>query len=397
MLSFTFHMPTALVFGQGRLDDLEKTPLLPAGKKAMILVGQSGNVVRQGYLDRVLGLLSARGVACTVFDSVRANPRAEDVDAAAAKARYMGVELLVGLGGGSVIDTAKCVALAAANEGPFWASMQSGAWEGARALPIVAIPTTAGTGTETNRVAVACGPEGKRGFVHPGFAPALAIVDPQLSASCPPRLTALTGMDAFFHAVECFLSKARQPMTDMLCLEAVSLITRFLPTAVEDGSDLNARTAMAWASTAAGMCLTISSPISQHSLEYSFSGSNPDSPHGGGLVVLSRPYFARLIELAHAEGDEETGERLLNLAVAMGFGLEEDAGEHPFLTALEALIEAAGLGGLHPEELGFRQDQVEAFTQAALALTATRGFANTPAAMTADDLREIYQAAFDRR
>ncbi len=395
MLSFTFHMPTALVFGPGKLDDLEKTPLLPAGKKAMILVGQSGNVVRQGYLDRVLGLLSARGVACTVFDSVRANPRAEDVDIAAAKARDMGVEFLVGLGGGSVIDTAKCVALAAANEGPFWASIQSGAWDGAKALPIVAIPTTAGTGTETNRVAVACGPEGKRGFVHPGFAPALAIVDPQLSSSCPPRLTALTGMDAFFHAVECFLSKVHQPMTDMLCLEAVSLIARFLPTAVEDGSDLNARTAMAWASTAAGMCLTISSPISQHSLEYSFSGSNPDSPHGGGLVVLSRPYFARLAQLA--ENDEETYERLLNLAVAMGFGLEEDAEEHPFLTALEALIEASGLGDLHPEELGFSEDQVEEFTQAALALVNTRGFVNTPAAMTADDLREIYQAAFDRR
>lgn len=395
MLSFTFHMPTALSFGLGRLDELETSPLVPPGKKAMILVGQSGNVIRQGYLDRVLGLLSARGVACTVFDSVRANPRAEDVDAAAAKARDMGVEFLVGLGGGSVIDTAKCVALAAANEGPFWASMQSGAWEGAKALPLVAIPTTAGTGTETNRVAVLCGPEGKRGFVHPGFAPALAIVDPQLSSSCPARLTALTGMDAFFHAVECFLSKARQPMTDMLCLEAVSLITRFLPTAVEDGDDLNARMAMAWASTAAGMCLTISSPISQHSLEYSFSGSNPDSPHGGGLVLLSRPYFARLIELS--EDDEETSERLLNLAVAMGFGLEREPEVHPFLEALDALLEAVGLADLTPEEFGFEPGQVDEFTEAALGLTHTRGFANTPVAMDAEDLRAIYQATFERR
>ena len=397
MLSFTFHMPTCIVFGPGRLADLQTLTQIPKGAKVMIVIGQSGNILRAGYLERVQGLLGARGVASIVFDGVRANPRAEDVDQAAAKAREMGVTLVIGLGGGSVIDTAKCLALAAANTGTFWESMNASAWADKPALPLIAIPTTAGTGTEGNCVAVMCGPEGKRGFVHPGFAPTVAIVDPELSSSCPPRLTALTGMDAFFHAVECFLSTARQPMTDMLCLEAVNLITRFLPTAVDDGTDINARTAMAWASTAAGMCLTIASPISEHSLEYSFSGSNPNSPHGGGLVLLSRSYFARLIELA--EGDEETSDRLLNLAVAMGFGLDddtEDLEQHPFLEALEALLEAVGLNTLKAEDLGFRREEAPAYAAAAMQLVKTRGFVNTPVTMTEQDILGIFEGVFDR-
>jgi alcohol dehydrogenase len=396
MLSFTFTLPTTLVFGPGRLAELATTPLLPQGRQAMIVIGASGNILRQGYLARVQGLLSDHGVKSVVFDGVRTNPRTEDVDAAAAKARDMGVDFLVGLGGGSVIDSAKCIALAAATDGPFWDTMAARKYDGIKGLPLVAIPTTAGTGTEANSVAMLCGPEGKRGFMHPSFYPALALVDPELMRSMPPRLTAITGMDVFFHAVECFLSTARQPLSDMLCLEAAHLATRFLPAAVDNGDDLNARTAMAWASTAAGMSLSLSSPISQHALEYSFSGSNHESQHGAGLVLLCRPYFSRLIELA--EGDDETSDRLLNLAVAMGFGAggDEDEDGHPFLIALEALLEAVGLADMRAEDLGFFEESVPQFVEAAMKLTGMRHFVNTPVPMSEADVREIFEGVFAR-
>jgi len=397
MLSFTFRLPTTLVFGPGRLAELATTPLLPQGRQAMIVIGASGNILRQGYLARVQGLLSEHGVKSIVFDGVRANPRTEDVDAAAAKARELGVEFIVALGGGSVIDSAKCIALAVSADGSFWDNMAAQKFEGATGLPVVAIPTTSGTGTEGNAVAVLCGPEGKRGFVHPAFYPALALIDPELTRSVPQRLTAITGMDAFFHAVECFLSKARQPMSDMLCLEAAHLVTRFLPAAVDNGDDLSARTALSWASLAAGMSLTLSSPISQHALEYSFSGSNPESQHGAGLVLLCRSYFSRLIQLA--AGNEDTSDRLMNLAVAMGFGVggdedEEDA--HPFLIALEALLEAVGLADLRPEDLGFHEESVEQYVQAALMLTGSRQFLNTPVPMGEADVRAIFEGVFAR-
>ncbi len=394
MLSFTFRLPTTLVFGPGRLNELETTTFLPQGRKAMLVCGASGNILRQGYLDRVQGLLAARGVKSVVFDQVRANPRTEDVDAAAAKAREMGVDFVVGIGGGSVLDSAKCIALAAANEGLFWENMLGQKYADAKGLPVVAVPTTAGTGTEGNAVAVLCGPEGKRGFVHPAFSPVLALIDPELTRSVPQRLTAITGMDAFFHAVECFLSTARQPMTDMLCLEAAHLVTRFLPQAVDDGNDINARTALAWASTAAGMCLSLSSPISQHALEYSFSGSNPKAEHGAGLVLLCRPYFARLIKLAR--NHDETSDRLLNLAVAMGFGAgeEEDEAGHPFLNALEALLEAVGLSDMLPGDMGFHASAVPQYVEAAMKLKDSRQFQNTPVPMNEADVRAIFEGVF---
>ena len=393
MLSFTFRLPTTLAFGPGRLAELETTPLLPQGKKALIVIGQSGNILRQGYLARVQGLLGARGVQTLVFDGVRANPRTEDVDAAAERVRSLGADYIVAIGGGSVIDSAKCIALAAAGEGPFWDNMIGQKYAGAKGLPLVAIPTTAGTGTEGNAVAVLCGAPGKRGFVHQAFYPTLSIVDPELTVSVPQRLTAITGMDAFFHAVECFLSTARQPMSDMLCLDAAHLVTRFLPQAVETPDDLNARTALAWASTAAGMCLSLSSPISQHALEYSFSGTNPNAQHGAGLVLLSRPYFARLIELA--ESHEETRDRLLNLSVAMGFGADEEDEVHPFLQGLEALLEAAGLADLRAEDLGFSKAEIPAYVAAAMQLTGSRQFLNTPVPMGEADVRAIFEGVFE--
>jgi len=397
MLSFTYRLPTTLLFGPGRLNELETSPLLPKGKKALIVIGQSGNILRQGYLARVQGLLGARGVKTIVFDGVRANPRTGDVDAAAAQARSLGAEFVVALGGGSVIDSAKAICLAATKEAPFWQGFEAGVYEGVAGLPLVAVPTTAGTGSEGNGAALICGEPGKRGFMHPSFFPALAIVDPELTASMPPRLTAVTGMDAFFHAVECFLSNSRQPMSDMLCLEAAHLVTRFLPQAVEQGDDLNARTALAWASNAAGMALALASPISQHALEYSFSGSGRGSEHGAGLVVLSRPYFRHLIELAQAQGQEDTLDRLLNVAVAMGFGADaDDDGGHPFLVALQALLEAVGLDGLRAEDMGYSAQEIPAYVAAAMQLKDARNFTNTPVAMTEADVQVIYKGVFSR-
>jgi alcohol dehydrogenase len=369
---------------------------LPKGKKALIVIGASGNILRQGYLARVQGQLGTRGIQTVVFDGVRANPRTEDVDAAAAQARSMGAEFIVALGGGSVIDSAKAISLAATKEAPFWSAFAAQSYEGVNALPLVAIPTTAGTGSEGNGAALICGEPGKRGFIHPSFFPTLAIVDPELTASMPARLTAVTGMDAFFHAVECFLSLGRQPMSDMLCLEAAHLVTRFLPQAVEQGDDINARTALAWASSAAGMALALSSPISQHALEYSFSGSGRGSEHGAGLVMLSRPYFTRLIELAQAQGDEDTLDRLLNLSVAMGFGADEDDEAHPFLMGLQALLEATGLDGLRAEDMGFSADEIPAYVAAAMQHKGARNFTNTPVSMGEADVQAIFEGVFKR-
>ena len=154
MLNFQYFMPTRVVFGPETLDQLGDTPYLPRGKKAMVVIGESGVMIKEGYLARVQSQLSKQDVQTIVFDKVRPNPESDAVDEAAAICRDNDVDFIVGLGGGSTIDSAKSIALMATNSGKYWDYMQSGTGGGLTpekdALPIVAIPTTAGTGTEAD-------------------------------------------------------------------------------------------------------------------------------------------------------------------------------------------------------------------------------------------------------
>jgi len=395
MLNFNYYNPTRVVFGKGTIDQVGAL-VAPYGKKVLLHFG-GGSIRKNGVYSQVAGSLKKAGLQVVELGGVVPNPRLSLVREGIQLCRDEKIDMILAVDGGSVIDSAKAICLAATKEAPFWQGFEAGVYEGVAGLPLVAVPTTAGTGSEGNGAALICGEPGKRGFMHPSFFPALAIVDPELTASMPPRLTAVTGMDAFFHAVECFLSNSRQPMSDMLCLEAAHLVTRFLPQAVEQGDDLNARTALAWASNAAGMALALASPISQHALEYSFSGSGRGSEHGAGLVVLSRPYFRHLIELAQAQGQEDTLDRLLNVAVAMGFGADaDDDGGHPFLVALQALLEAVGLDGLRAEDMGYSAQEIPAYVAAAMQLKDARNFTNTPVAMTEADVQVIYKGVFSR-
>ncbi|MBU1611036.1 MAG: iron-containing alcohol dehydrogenase, partial [Proteobacteria bacterium] len=258
------------------------------------------------------------------------------------------------------------------------------------ALPVIAIPTTAGTGTEADpwTVITKSGAKEKIGYGNDSTYPALSIVDPELMLSVPPRMTAYTGMDAFFHAVESFLNLNRQPANDMLALEAVHLITHYLPELVADPGNLELRTIQAWASTAAGICESIGGCISHHSLEHALSAMNTDLVHGAGLVMLSVPYFTKLAELAP--------EHFEDLATAMGF---EDVEEMPleerpkaFLAGLADLIKEIGLADEKLSDHGFTQDNVTELTDIAFG---TMGglFPVTPGNMTRKDVEEIFSKA----
>ena len=151
-----------------------------------------------------------------------------------------------------------------------------------KALPLVAIPTTAGTGTESDpwTVITKSDTNEKIGWGCDDTFPVLSIIDPELMLSVPPKMTAYTGMDAFFHAAECYIANVNQPASDLFALEAISLITKYLPEAVNKGSDIEARTKLAWASTEAGICESLSCCIAHHSMEHAVSAYYPDVPHG---------------------------------------------------------------------------------------------------------------------
>ena len=342
-MHFHFHIPTRIIFGPGTLTTLEETPHLPPGGHAMIVVGESGAMLTAGYLQRVQGLLANRGVATLLCDRIRSNPESATVDDAAATARAQKVDFIVGLGGGSTMDAAKGIALMAVNEGRYGEIIRRGSGCGparlAPALPVVAIPTTAGTGSEvTPRMAIIrSGGAEKITWGNDGTYPSLAIVDPELTRTLPPRFTAYSGMVAFFNAVGAILGTSRQPAGDLLALEAIQIISRFLAGAVTDDADPNARTMLSWAGTAAGMS-TVLTPVGFHQiLAQAASAAAPGLPHGAALAMLA-PVCCNSLD---------TGRPGCYDLLADAMGVPSDAGPESgrqrFLAGLRHLVRSVGL------------------------------------------------------
>lgn len=351
-MHFDYHIPTKIIFGRGRLKELA-TEELP-GSKALIVITNGQSMKRLGYLNQVTQYLKENGVDSVLFDKVLPNPTLAHVSEAAELARRENCDMVVGLGGGSAIDSAKAIALAAANSGNYWEYVKGREVEN-DALPIVAIPTTAGTGTESDPWTVITNLETneKIGFGIKQLFPTLSIVDPELMVSVPANLTAYQGMDAFFHSAEGYLAKVAQPVSDLFALNSIRRIAKFLPEAVKDGNNLQAREEMAWASTQAGMVESTSCCISEHSMEHALSAFYPGLPHGAGLVALSVPYFTHLLK----KDEKKVALRYMDMARAMG---EENVNSpSTFITALKKLIKNVGLEGLKLSDWGLRKDDAE--------------------------------------
>ncbi len=388
-----YYMPARLIFGAGKLAELGTTPYF-TWKKALLVVGSGGAARRSGTLDRVRNLLSSRGVETIVYDKIRSNPEMTQVDEAAHIAKENACDVVIGLGGGSTIDSAKSIAVLAKNPGRYWDYMMSGT--GGRkvpqngALPIVAITTTAGTGTEADPWTVQSNPQTKEkiGWGSDSTFPTLSIIDPELMKTVPPKQTAYTGMDALFHSVEAYLAVCHQPASDLLALEAISLISTWLPVAVADGSNIEARTALAWANTEAGICESLSSCISHHSLEHAVSAFYPEVAHGCGLTMLSVAYFSDL--------SERNPDRFASMAAAMGEKADPRSaadGARAFISGLEKLIAAAGLVDEKLSAYGVKKSDIPDLARNALS---TMGglFDVTPVKQGQADVERIFQRAY---
>ena len=351
-MHFDYFMPVRLIFGRGRLKELSSLHL--PGRKALIVITNGKSMRHLGYLDRVAGYLKEQGIEAVVFDRILPNPIETHVMQAAEFARNENCDFVIGLGGGSAIDSAKAIALMVKNPGTYWDYVKGLKKPGEDVLPVIAVPTTAGTGTEADpwTVITNTATNEKVGFGIKETFPRLAVIDPELMVSVPAKLTAYQGMDAFFHSVEGYLANVAQPLSDMYALDSVRRISTFLPQAVADGSNLQAREEMAWASTQAGMVESISSCISEHSMEHALSAFYPELPHGAGLVALSVPYFSYLLKKNRAK----VTERYLHIARAMG-----RQGDNPelFIDALKDLIAAVGLDNLKLSEWGIKKEEAE--------------------------------------
>lgn len=391
--SFNYFMPTRIIFGVGNLKELATTQFLP-GKKALIVTSSGPSMKKHGYLNRVLAYLKKNNVESIIFDKIIPNPIDKQVDEGAKVARDNNCDFIIGFGGGSPIDSAKSIAVMAKNPGKYWDYIHGGTGKGKDpkngALPIVAIPTTAGTGTEADPWTVITKSETneKIGYGNDSTYPILSIVDPELMLTIPPKLTAYQGMDAFFHSVEGYIATINQPASDLFALEAIKTITQYLPIAVKDGNNIEARTKMAWASTESGIVESLSSCISQHSMEHAISAYYPDVPHGAGLIMLSVPYFSFIVKNNPA--------RFAEMARVMGEdvdALSDKDQPFAFIIALKKLIGKIGMADMKLADFGVKKEDSLKFAKNSF--HAMGGlFSITPVKMSEEDVASIFEDCF---
>lgn len=385
--AFSHFIPTRLIFGQGTLAKLgsEKLP----GKKALIVITAGQSMKKFGYLERVTRLLSSNGADAVVFDKILPNPIRSHVMEAAALCRSEGCDFIVGLGGGSAIDSAKSIAVMAQNEGDYWDYIFGGTGKGkpttGGALPVIAIPTTAGTGTEADPWTVITHEERneKIGFGNDHTFPVLSIVDPELMVSVPPALTAYQGFDAFFHAAEGYIANVSSPVSDVYALKSIGLLYTYLPRAVKDGNDMEARTQVALASMLSGMVESTSSCTSEHSLEHAMSAHYPALPHGAGLIILSKAYFSAFADVCQ--------DRFMHMAEAMTG--QKSTNVSAYVDALVTMQKACQVDNLKMSDWKIQPSDLPGFVKNA---RETMGglFQVDPRRLSDEELLNIYRLSY---
>jgi choline dehydrogenase len=375
-------VPTRLVHGPGAVASLGDV-LESLGVTRPLLVTDPG-VVAAGLLDRLLEHVRDP----VVFDQVRPNPDIALVDGGAQTYRDTGCDGLVALGGGSSIDTAKSIGVVAEHGGSIL-DYEYGRTPLSRRIPsLVAVPTTAGTGSEVTLWAVITDPDRRIKFNVGGtplIGPHVALIDPELMLGLPPAVTAATGMDALAHAIECYTCDYHQPFNDAVALHAIELVGTWLRTAVEDGSNLEARTQMAHAATLGGMAYGTESAGAAHAMSQSAGGVH-DCMHG----ALTARVLGPVCEYNAPAAPE------LYARIAQGLGVDT-SGLTPIDAALAGVEEVYRLtddvGIPTMEELGFSEEEIPLLAKIAYEDPQTIG---NPREIDESGYADVYRNAFSR-
>lgn len=388
-MHFDFNNPTRILFGSGKLNELGNQPM--PGKKALLLMSGGKSAKVSGAYDRTLEQLHKAGVEVAEFANVMENPVKEMVMEGAAFAKENGCDFIVALGGGAVLDSAVAVAAMATNPGDLWDYVNGGTGKGQPlanpGLPIVSITLTAGTGSEVNCWGVISNLETKEkiGFGYSELTPVLAVVDPELMKTVPAKYTAYQGFDALFHNTEVMMSNGVNILSETIALSAIKSIAKYLPRAVKDGNDLEAREHIAYGSTMAGISMQLTSTTAQHSMEHAMSAYHHNLPHGAGLIMISVEFAHYFIE-RHACDDQ-----FIKMARVMGMPNADKPED--FITALLQLQKGCGVDDLKMSDYGITADE---FMTLAVNARETMGglFLANPCPISDEECAGIFEKAY---
>ena len=388
-MNFSFYNPTRILFGAGELNNLHKQTM--PGKKALLLISNGKSTKVNGSLDRTIEQLEKAGIEYDIFDKIMENPYKSVVMEGAAFAKENACDFILALGGGAVLDASVAIAAMATNPGDLWDYVFGGTGKAMPlknpGLPIVTIATTSGTGSEINCWGVISNPDTneKIGFGAPELTPVLAIVDPELMRTVPAKYTAYQGFDALFHNTEVMISNGVNILSEAIALSAIENITKYLPRAVRDGNDMEAREHVAYGSTLAGITMQLTSTTAEHSMEHSMSAYHHNLPHGAGLIMISKAFYEFFIE-RHA-----CDEQFIKMAKAMG--IENADKPEDFITALVKLQEDCGVADLKMSDYGFKKEESMTLAQGARSMQGGLFLAN-PCEMTDEDCAGIFDKSY---
>ena len=379
--TYAICLPNTLIFGNGAVEKVgEKVKEL--GKRKSLIITDKG-IVGAGLLEKVLIPLEQTGVEAQIFDQIEPNPRDYTVVKAFEFGKKKGCEVIIGLGGGSSIDAAKAVGVLMTNPGSLQDYLRGTAVKNPLP-PLIAIPTTAGTGTEATQFSVVTDTERsfKMGIGSPFLMPKVGIVDSSLMESMPPLLTAATGMDALTHAIEAFVSVNAQPFSDAMALHAIFLIGRYLRPSVANGANREARSEMAMASTLAGVAFSNAGVGLVHAMAHPLGGRF-DVPHGVANAILLPPimHFNLIARL----------EKFGRVAQALGEKAEGMSAVEAGKKAVEAVRQLSADIGI-PGRLSDAGVKEEGIPQlAADALNMKRALACNPRMTTQSEIEKLYR------
>lgn len=388
-MNFSFYNPTRILFGAGELNNLHKQTM--PGKKALLLISNGKSTKVNGSLGRTIEQLEKAGIEYTIFDKIMENPYKSVIMEGAAFAKENACDFILALGGGAVLDASVAIAAMATNPGDLWDYVFGGTGKAMPlknpGLPIVTITTTSGTGSEINCWGVISNPDTneKIGFGAPELTPVLAIVDPELMRTVPAKYTAYQGFDALFHNTEVMISNGVNILSEAIALSAIENITKYLPRAVKDGNDMEARERVAYGSTMAGITMQLTSTTAEHSMEHSMSAYHHNLPHGAGLIMISKAFYEFFIE-RHA-----CDEQFIKMAKVMG--IENADKPEDFITALVKLQEDCGVADLKMSDYGFKKEESMTLARGARSMQGGLFLAN-PCEMTDEDCAGIFDKSY---
>ena len=383
-MDFVSHIPTKIIFKDDALESLSNVRL--PGVKALVVIGGS-SVKKLGTLERLSSELKKCRVSYVVYDKIQPNPLKSHVQEATELAKQEKCDFIIGLGGGSVMDSAKSVALLYKNGGDLWDYVFGGTGKALPvrhgALPTVMVSTTAATGTEVDPFAVVtkeitCE---KAGFGYDCLYPAISFIDPKLTASVPPELTAFQGFDILLHAAEGYINKAANSMSDLYALKSVSLVAQYLPRAIENGGDLEARRNLCLANILSGYVESLSGCTSEHALEHALSAYHPALPHGAGLAFLCEDYFNYFLDICP--------DRISDLSIAAGsYGNAEG-----FIEFLNLLKKKCRIANIDYKRYGLNKNMILNYTKNAIDVMGGL-FESDRKTLDFKDIMKIYNCCF---